>query len=160
MKADGMDWQALQKEVDPVKTRVISFFEENSHESFDMREIKKRLSSEHPGAIVIAVSSLIGEDILDQGADKKVALKNSPALSQEQMHYPAELFYDGFAHRLSQTKDGRVMCCICFSLCYTDELSIDETDGKRVDVCQNCKDEEDLQMKYFTPGPGHPQYKA
>lgn len=38
--------------------------------------------------------------------------------------------------------DGLVMCCICFRRVPVDQLAVDPADGRRWDVCQQCRSRE------------------
>jgi hypothetical protein len=58
------------------------------------------------------------------------------------MEHPPYRLCCGQPHYGVQCPDGKVMCCICFSRFPVDELHIDPSDGKRVDICTSCAAEE------------------
>lgn len=46
----------------------------------------------------------------------------------------------GQRHYGVQCPDGLVMCCLCFSRFPVEQLHVDPSDGRRVDVCIGCSD--------------------
>jgi hypothetical protein len=63
-----------------------------------------------------------------------------PDINQPADFLTVPLADGGSYTRLDRLTDGRIMCCLCFEFCTTDQLN--PVDGGVEDVCMPCADKE------------------